>query len=269
MRRFPLARRVLMAATACSVIIVPVVASPAAARAEAPNPDACRGLYNGNPPGSLVMATNPPSGTVLHSGDEVEVTATWDTADWPGPVLHKVLDCLLVDGRVDYDHSSQEKPTDNDGLYRYRFTVPAGAKSRICDRVRLSGRLVQDGDLVVQKSNAICFSVAAAGRTGTPGGTAEATTQAATPAPDGAPAPLEPADPVVPIADASGAEEPVSVPALSPQLSAVAYRPTLPRTGSDTLPLARLGTLLVLLGGSSLATRAALSRQGTPSTPVA
>ena len=267
-----------MAATACSVIIVPVVASPAAARAgapnpeapnpEAPNPDACRGLYNGNPPGSLVMTTNPPSGTVLRPGDEVEVTATWDTADWPGPVLHKVLDCLLVDGTVDYDHSSQEKPTDNDGLYRYRFTVPAGAKSRICDRVRLSGRLVHEGDLVVQKSNAICFSVAAAGQTGTPGGMAEATTQAATPATDGAPASLEPADPVVPLADPSGLDEPVSVPALAPQLSAVAYRPTLPRTGSDVLPLARLGTLLVLLGGSSLATRAALSRQGTPPRPV-
>ena len=266
MRRFPLARRALMAVTACSTIIVPVVLPPAAAWAEAPNPDACRGLYNGNPPGSLEMTTNPPSGTVLHPGDEVEVTATWDTADWPGPVLHKVLDCLLVGGAVDYDHSSQEKPTDNDGLYRYRFTVPAGAKSRICDRVRLSGRLVEDGDLVVQKSNAICFSVAAAGRTGTPGATAEATTQAATPAPDRAPAPLEPADPVVATGDPTGPGEAASVPVAAPQLSAVAYRPTLPRTGSDVLPLARLGTLLVLLGGLSLAIRAAISRQGNPVT---
>jgi hypothetical protein len=255
-----------MAATACSAIVVPVILSPAAAWAEAPNPDACRGLYNGNPPGSLVMTTIPSSGTVLRPGDEVEVTATWDTADWPRPVLHKALDCLLVDGTVDYDHSSQEKPTDNDGLYRYRFTVPAGAKSRICDRVRLSGRLVEDGDLVVQKSNAICFSVAAAGKTGTPGGTAEAVTQAATPAPDSAPAPLEPVDPVV---DPPLPEESLFVPAAAPELSAVAYRPELPRTGSDVLPLTRLGTLLVLLGGASLVTRAAISRQGSPSPLVA
>jgi hypothetical protein len=268
MRRFPLARRALMATTACSAIIVPVLLSPTAAWAESPNPDACRGLYHGNPPGSLVMTTNPPSGTLLHPGDEVEVTATWDTADWPGSVLHKVLDCLLIDGTVDYDHSSQEKPTGNDGLYRYRFTVPAGAQSRICDRVRLSGRLVEDGDLVVQKSNAICFSVAAAGKTGTQGETAEATTQAATPVEDSTPAPLEPADPVV---DAPGSEEPESapVPAAAPELSAVAYRPELPRTGSDVVPLARLGTLLVLLGGASLAIRAAISRQGTPSPLVA
>ena len=116
------------------------------------------------------MTTSPSSATVLHPGDEVEVTATWNTADWPRPVLHKVLDCLLVNGEVDYDHSSQEKPTDNDGYYRYRFTVPNGARGRICDRVRLSGRFVEDGDLVVQKSNTICFSIAAvAGNTGGPG----------------------------------------------------------------------------------------------------
>src|SRR5207245_2295618 len=83
-------------------------------------------LYQGSPPGSLDITASPSPGTVLHPGDEVEVTATWTTTDWPTAVLHKVLDCLLVDGSVDYGHSSQEKPTDNDGLYRYRFTVPPG-----------------------------------------------------------------------------------------------------------------------------------------------
>jgi hypothetical protein len=261
MRRFLLARRVLMAATACSAAVLPVVLSPSPAWAEAPNPDACRGLYNGNPPGSLVMTTNPPGGTVLHPGDEVEVTATWDTADWPGPVLHKVLDCLLVDGTIDYDHSSQEKPTDNDGLYRYRFTVRAGAQSRVCDRVRLSGRLVEDGGLVVQKSNVICFSVAAAGKPGLPGRPPEAISQAAGPATeDGARAPLEPADPAV---EPPAPAEPTPAPAAAPELSSVAYYPTLPRTGIEMIPLARLGTLLVLLGLAALVTRAALARQGT------
>src|SRR5687768_318269 len=130
MRRFPLARRVLMAATACSAVVLPVVLSPSAARAEAPSPSACKGLHHGNPPGSLAIATNPPSGTVLRPGDVIDVTATWDTADWAGPALHKVLNCLLVNGTIDYDRSTQEKPTDNDGLYRYRFTVPAGAERR-------------------------------------------------------------------------------------------------------------------------------------------
>jgi hypothetical protein len=170
MRHSRLARRALMAATVGSVLVLPVVALPPAAFAEAPSPSACRGLYRGNPPGSLAITTNPSGATVLHPGDVVEVTATWDTADWPRPVLHKVLDCLLVNGEVDYEHSSQEKPTDNDGYYRYRFTVPDGARGRICDRVRLSGRFVEDGDLVVQKSNTICFSIAAvAGETGVPG----------------------------------------------------------------------------------------------------
>ncbi|HEV7865528.1 MAG TPA: hypothetical protein VGR20_22715 [Acidimicrobiia bacterium] len=266
MRRFPFPRRAFMAATACSAVVFPLLLVPSTAWAEAPDPSACSGLYHGTPPGSLAMTSEPASGTVLHPGDEVEVTATWDTADWPAPVLHKVLDCVLINGSVAYDHSNQEKPTDNDGLYRYRFTVPAGTPGRLCDRVRLSGRFVEGGDLVVQKSNTVCFSVAAAGTTGVPGTPAEVTTQAATPAVDGAPAPLQPADPLPDAAAPAPADHPAPAPApalpateLSP---AVVLHPTLPRTGGDVSPLVRLGALLIVLGGAALTARAALSRPG-------
>jgi hypothetical protein len=245
-----------MVVIAGSVIVMPVVLGPSAAWAESPNPSACRGLYHGSPPGSLVITTNPSSATVLRPGDEVEVTATWDTADWPRPILHKVLDCLLVDGEVDYGHSSQEKPTDNDGFYRYRFTVPTGARGRICDRVRLSGRFVEDGDLVVQKSNTICFSLAAvAGNTGGAGGPAGPAAPVSevgevhlpplthTPMEDGAPAPVQPIGPAAeaPVAD-------LGAPAPPPELSATSL-PMLPRTGADPFPLVRVGAMLVLLGG--------------------
>jgi hypothetical protein len=261
MLSFPLARRALLALTACSAVALPVLLTPAPAWADAPDPAACSGLYHGSPPGSLAVTTVPAAGTVLHPGDEVEVTATWNTEDWPGPVLHKVLDCLLVDGTVDYGHSSQEKPTDNDGLYRYRFTVPVGAERRVCDRVRLSGRLVQEGDLVVQKSNTVCFSIAAAGGgPGIPSVPVDATTQAVTPAVDGSPAPLQPAAPVLdePLPAAAPAPAPAPAVEISP---AVVVHPTLPRTGGDVLPLARLGGLLVLLGGVAQAARAGLSRR--------
>ena len=260
MRRLPFPRRALMAATACSAVVLPVLLVPSAAWAESPNPSACRGLYHGNPPGSLAITTNPPGGTVLHPGDEVEVTATWDTTDWPRPVLHKVLDCLLVDGEVDYEHSSQEKPTDNDGLYRYRFTVRDGARNRVCDRARLSGRLVDGGPLIVQKSNPICFTVGSTGGTGATGGPVEVTTQAARPVDEDVAAPLQPAAPL------TGTPAPVaeSAPAAPPlELSSVVV-PMLPRTGGDPGPLARLGGLLVLLGAAMLAIRAALTRQALP-----
>ena len=257
-----------MAATAGSAVLLLVVLAPPAAWADAPSPSACSGLYHGDPPGSLVMTTSPSSATVLHPGDEVEVTATWDTADWPRPVLHKVLDCLLVNGEVDYEHSSQEKPTDNDGHYRYRFTVPNGARGRVCDRVRLSGRFVEGGDLVVQKSNTICFSIAAVagntGGTGVPGAPGdEATTQVAAPADEGYPAPLQPIGPVVeaPAAEMPAAEVPAvevsGAPAL--ELSAISL-PMLPRTGADPFPLVRVGAILVLLGGAALAARTAIPR---------
>jgi hypothetical protein len=76
------------------------------------------------------------------------------------------------------------------------------------------------------------------------------------------PAPLEPA--VVPPAD-TPAPPPASEAGPAIEISSVAYRPTLPRTGSDVLPLTRLGMLLVLLGGVALAARAAISGQDSPS----
>ena len=263
MLRLPLARRALMGATACSLVALPVLLLPSVAWAESPNPSACSGLYRGDPPGSLAITTVPGSGTVLHPGDTVEVTATWDTADWPTPVLHKVLDCLLVNGEVDYGLSTQEKPTDNDGLYRYTFTVPGRAVGRVCDRVRLSGRLVEGGDLAVQKSNTLCFSVTAAGSVGTTVKPAEITTQAATPGEEGTPAPLQPTTPAPesPAPESPGPESPAGEVAAPDLVLSSTGIPMLPRTGTDALPLARLGALLVLLGAASLTTaRTALSR---------
>lgn len=252
MVRLPVAHRALMGAAACSLVALPVLLLPSAGWAEAPNPSACSGLYRGDPPGSLAITTTPESGAVLHPGDTVDVTATWDTTDWPSPVLHKVLDCLLVNGDVDYELSHQEKPTDNDGLYRYTFTVPGRAVGRICDRVRLSGRLVDGGPLVVQKSNTICFSVAGNGGPGTTVKPAEVTTQALEPTEEGAPAPLQPGvrEAPVPVAEA---------PAPPVELSSVAV-PMLPRTGTDPLPLARTGALLVVLGALAFTARAATAR---------
>jgi hypothetical protein len=251
-----------MAATACSLVSLPVLLLPTAARADSPNESACSGLYHGSPPGSLVITTNPPNSTVLHPGDTVEVNATWDTADWPRPVLHKVLDCLQLDGEIDYGLSTQEKPTDNDGLYHYTFTVPGRPVGRICDRVRLSGRLVDGGPLVVQKSNTLCFSVAASGGTPTTVKPAEVTTQAVTPVEEGTPAPFKPASPAPEI----GVEEaavPATAPAPAPAISPAAV-PMLPRTGTDPLPLARLGALLVLLGGMALAARTVIPAPSRP-----
>jgi hypothetical protein len=253
---FPLARRALLAVTACAAAVLPLLLTPSAAWADSPNAEACSGLYHGSPPGSLAITTSPATGTVLHPGDDVEVTVTWDAADWPTPVLHKVLDCLLVDGSVDYGHSSQEKPTDNDGHYRYRFTVPVGtpAPRRVCDRVRLSGRLVAGGDLAVQKSNTVCFSVAGSG-TGGPGTKVEGITQAAAPPADGAPAPVPPGTPGAPPPAGTAAPVPPALEIVPAVVAVPAVAPMLPLTGTDVLPLARLGGLLVVMGATALAGR--------------
>ena len=86
---------------------------------------------------------------------------------------------------------------------------------------------------------------------------AEVTTQAVTPVEEGTPAPLQPA---VPASDSPAPESPAESATPDLELSSAAV-PMLPRTGTDPLPLARLGILLVALGAATLTARtASLSR---------
>ena len=244
-----------LAAAAAAVLVV----TATAAWGDSPTPAVCRSLFHGNPPGSLAVTADVPAGTRLRPGDTVHVTATWSTADWPGPELHKVLHCVSVDGVVDHERSTQEKPTPNDGAFSYSFTVPPGARSEVCDRARLSGRLVPGADLTVQKSNPICFEIAADPSVPVAGVTVpEAPARTVSGAGTAAPAP-ETAPRPTPV--------PTAVAGAPPSPDPAAGFDVLPRTGSGVSPAVGTGLVSLLFGSALLVAsrRRPQPRGGTPS----
>lgn len=230
-------RRLLSGATAIaaagSIVAAVVALAPSHALADVPGTAACESLYRGNPRGSLHLATSPAGGSSVRPGETIRATVTWNTADWDLAELHKVLDCVLVEGEVRYDLSHQEKPTANDGLFTYDFTVPAGART-VCDRARLSARPRPGVDLVVQKSNVVCFEV-----TGRVAPHAPTTGTAAE-------SPL--AAPTVVVAAEQLPAPMTEMPAASAPSEAGAPADVLPRTGSAVLALTGLG-VACLAGG--------------------
>jgi len=164
-------RALVAAAVGLLVGLGGVTGQPAAQarREEQPGAAADRGadLYGcdrtiGHPPqGRLTKHTTPPAGATVRPGDTIDVDLVWAVGDWSAPRLHKVLDCVAVDGRLVRSLQAGESPTDNDGRFRRSYTVPGDvpAGAEICDQAMLSGPSPR-GDYDRQISNMVCHTVA-------------------------------------------------------------------------------------------------------------
>jgi LPXTG-motif cell wall-anchored protein len=111
------------------------------------------------------LAKTTDAGTTVTVGQTINVDITWDTDDWdavaPDGDLDRVADCVEVGGVVDTTLSTEEKPTDNDGLFEHQYVIPNVAPgTQICDRARLSGNPSGQNE-ETQKSNIVCFTVVA------------------------------------------------------------------------------------------------------------
>jgi uncharacterized repeat protein (TIGR01451 family) len=125
----------------------------------------CNGAFSGRPEGSLAKTATRdgqslPDGSLIGPGDVIVFTITWNTSDWVGEELNKVLDCVQVNGQDAPQLSVEEKPTANDGVFIHQLTVPENLESGdvLCDRARLSGNPAGDNPST-QKSNVLCFTV--------------------------------------------------------------------------------------------------------------
>jgi len=130
----------------------------------------CDRTFGRQPEGDLVKRTNPAGGQPVRRGDSVVVVLTWEPRDWSSSRLHKVLDCVAIDGRLDPSLQDGESPTPNDGRFSTAFTVPADVPdgTEICDQAMLSGPSPR-GDHDRQISNQVCHTVAGgAGSCGQP-----------------------------------------------------------------------------------------------------
>lgn len=130
----------------------------------APGPvESIYGCENSDLPGTdpvLEKRTTPPAGSVVAPGDTILVEITWRTTDWVDVDLHKVIDCVYLDGRFHPELSGGERPTPNDGRFAYRYTIPldAPAGSEICDRGFLSGPNHEE-EYGRQISDLVCFPI--------------------------------------------------------------------------------------------------------------
>ena len=273
-----------------AVLTSSLVTIPAGAAQSHPGgvTDTCPEILAGAPTGGVEKVTEPADGSEVRPGDVVSVTLRWDTTTFTGPVLHKALDCVSVDGTPADELSAQERDTANDGTFETHFTVPdLPDGARLCDRGFVSGPA--GDDFGREKSNDVCFIVRgdqpaegpapavtprptetlappnspgtsdSPGAPDAPSGAPETdlTTPEITPGPG--PAPLT-ATPVAytapipaPILAGPAGEGPPGAQVAPETVVADRPQPTLPSTGSPIAGTARLGLLALLLGGMCLA----------------
>jgi hypothetical protein len=119
----------------------------------------CEGVKK--PTGDLLKSTDPAPGSTVQPGQVIQVNLTWDAEKYDEEEdLHKVLDCVTVNGKLDEVLSGGEKPTANDGVFQHDYTVPADAApgTEVCDQGRLSGGEEDDYERAI--SEVVCFKVA-------------------------------------------------------------------------------------------------------------
>src|SRR5207249_6327587 len=75
----------------------------------------CEQVGRSEIPLALEKTTAPPSGATVLPGQEIGVEIGWRPGDWTSAWLHKVIDCVFVNGRFAPELTGGEKPTVNDG----------------------------------------------------------------------------------------------------------------------------------------------------------
>lgn len=238
--------RKVMAGTGCLVLHA-CVAGVAAWAAPAPSPGlsamegTCGEVLQGTPSGGARKETLPPGGSWVAPGDSIRVTITWPAEGFADDALHKVLDCVTVNGQQAPELSREERKPGNDGLFEHGFAIPTDLKvgTEVCDRGMVSGRSA-DGPFRREKTNDVCLTVA--GPDGTRGPDAAEDSELPPP-------PLKQPGVVL-------GEAPHPAPAVSPDPplppAAPEFPPTLARTGSTTRFLAAYAGLSLAVGGISV-----------------
>lgn len=221
----------------------------------------CERILGKPPTGGLDKQTDPAEGSAVSPGDKIDVTITWDPADWSGDSLHKAIDCVTVNDAFSLGLSVEEKPTDNDGRFSATYTIPDDVADgdEICDQGFLSGDS-SGGAFEQDRSNQVCFRVTGASGAGTTPAPAPVSPPASPPG-EVAPAPAAPAPaPAAVLGEqltapvpAPGTRAPAEVASAAGSAGPEVAGATLPRTGQETRRgLVLAGGAVLMLGGFGL-----------------
>ncbi len=199
--------------------------------------DQCRHELQRPPIGGVENVTSPGPGRAV-AGDVIDVSLTWDPADWNDTWVEKVLDCVRVKGDLAPDLSAEEQPADNDGAYDRELAIPGDMEGGhlLCEQGFVYGVLSRGG-YSQTSSPRVCFTTEAA----PPPPTTTTTEPPTTTTTEAPPTTAPPA-----VRASQGVPAPAPAPARAPAK-------TLPRTGPhDRLLLLGAGAALAL-GGLAVA----------------
>lgn len=185
--------------------------------------------------GRMENVTSPGPGVAV-AGDVIDITLSWDPADFDDTWIQKVLNCVSIDGEAVPELTHEERPAPNDGTYGRELVVPDDIKSGhlLCEQGFVYGNLSRGGYSLIS-SPRVCFTTEAAPPPPPPPPT---TTTTAPPTTTTTAAPTTTVmEPPAPARTAAGAPAPLPAPAPKKEL---------PKTGPHD-------RLLLLGGGGALA----------------
>ncbi|MDQ3946866.1 MAG: hypothetical protein M3357_17255 [Actinomycetota bacterium] len=229
-------------------------------------------MLDGKPGWELKQKTVPADGSVVRSGQLIEVSMTWDDKDFADAPLYHALTCVTVDGRLETALSLVEPDAPNDGDFIHRFAVPDGLPTgtAICSRGAIAGD--GNGYFELNPSNDVCFTVAEDRTPPTPQPPPQTIVQPPPPVVPPRPVVTPPTPPPPAVVFPSTPPSPTVVPPpqteVAPRVQGVTEeRPPpaeqinapvvrqaeqLPRTGHPGRPLILSAGLLLALGGAAL-----------------
>jgi LPXTG-motif cell wall-anchored protein len=214
--------------------------------------DTCRKELQRPPIGGVENVTSPGPGTIV-AGDVVDISLSWDPADWTDTWVEKVLNCVSVDGVPAPELTDEERPAPNDGAYGRELAVPDDIDSGhlLCQQGFVYGMFARGG-YTRTSSPRVCF-----------------TTEAAPPPPPPPPPTTTTEPPTTTTTEpptTTTTEAPPRVAAAAPEAPEPAPVPvrTLPKTGpGDRVLLIAAGGALAL-GGLGVAAGARKRRASSP-----
>ncbi len=198
--------------------------------------------------GRMENVTSPGPGLAV-AGDVIDVSLSWDPADFDDTWIQKVLNCVSIDGQAVPELTHEERPAPNDGTYGRELVVPEdiGSGHLLCEQGFVYGGLSRGGYSVIS-SPRVCFTTEAA-----PPPAPTTTTEPPTTTTTAAPTTTTTEPPPAPARAAAGVPAPAPAPAAKKEL---------PKTGPHDRLLLLGGGGALALGGLGVAAGARRRRAG-------
>ena len=199
--------------------------------------------------GRMENVTSPGPGTAM-AGDVIDISLSWDPADFDDTWIQKVTNCVSIDGKPVPELSDEERPAPNDGAYSRELVIPEDIEGGhlLCEQGFVYGNLSRGGYSLIS-SPRVCF-----------------TTEEAPPPPPPPPttAPPTTTTTVAPTTTTTEAPAPARVAAgvPAPPPPAPAPKKELPKTGPHDRLLLLGGGAALAMGGLGVAAGARRRRVG-------